>query len=371
MVTKKKQVRVAFYPWNVEGTFPVGTPLLECARQLGIAIPLYCGGIGICGKCRIRILKGHMAPTAADQEWLSDAEIKTGYRLACRCTIQDECTVDVEQTAVEDKSEILTHGLRQTIEPAPAVHKRFLQLQPHQLKDNTTDLEALRKAIGVRAADTAVPLSLLQGLPELLRQNQFSGTAVLRDDLLLDFENGDTRQHCYGIAVDLGTTTVVAKLFHLDSGRLLATSSRLNSQRTFGEDVISRIGYANQTPGGLAMLQDTILADLNDMILDLSKQQGIDSSHIYQMVIAGNTVMQHLLLGVSPRHLAEMPYVPVFKSAFNCTAAELHLTIHPLASVSIFPAIGRFVGGDTAAMVLTLAERRQQTFLAVDIGTNG
>ncbi|HPG84313.1 MAG TPA: ASKHA domain-containing protein, partial [bacterium] len=169
--------------------------------------------------------------------------------------------------------------------------------------------------------------------------------------------------------VDLGTTTVVAKLIDLRTGRLLATESGLNRQRRHGEDVIARVGHANAH--GVSILQREIVEQLNGMIGALAAQGGILREDIYEMVLAGNTVMEHLLLGVPPRHLAEMPYVPAVRNFAPVAAAEIGLALHPEARVVLFPVLGKFVGGDTAAVLLTLAGRLDGTWLAVDIGTNG
>jgi uncharacterized 2Fe-2S/4Fe-4S cluster protein (DUF4445 family) len=171
--------------------------------------------------------------------------------------------------------------------------------------------------------------------------------------------------------VDLGTTTVVAKLLDLDSGSVLQVVSRLNRQRNFGEDVISRISYADSHSDGLKRMHQVIVTQLNEMIDILADRASVDRTDIYDMTVAGNTVMEHLLLAVSPKYLAELPYVPVFDRIPTLRAADLDIDIHPRARIFVFPIIGRYVGGDTSAVLLALSDRLDQTWLAVDIGTNG
>ncbi len=367
----QEKIHITWYPSGVSVTAAKGSNLLECVRQAGLGLNAYCGGIGLCGKCRVRIRRGKALPSPADRQWLTETEIKEGFRLACKAVIEDDCEIEIPQTFTEGKSEILVHGLRQLLTPQPAVRKQYVQLQPPQLAENSADLESLLKALGLKIDDIQVPLSLLQRLPQQLREEAFSGTAVFFEHCLLDFERGDTQQLSYGLAVDLGTTTIVAKLFHLFTGRNLAVEARLNTQRSFGEDVITRIGYADQHRQGLEKLQMAAITDLNEMIASLCDRADIAKDQIYHLVVAGNTVMQHFLLGVSPRYLAQMPYVPVFRAPLRFSAEALKLNIHPSGIVEVLPAIGRFVGGDTTAVLLTLADKLQGTWLAIDIGTNG
>jgi len=358
-------ITLTFLPAGRRTTVPAGTSILDAAQALGLDITSLCGGAGLCGQCRILLRRGTLPVTHNDLENLTPEELKEGYRLSCSALPAQDCTVEIPSAAAETAGAILSAGAAPEVALDPAVHAIPVVLDPPALESGPSDLEVLLAAL---PAGTQPPsLRLLQVLPGLLRQAGWRGEAILTSGRLIDF-HPEPRPLC-GIAVDLGTTTVVAKLIDLRTGRLLATESGLNRQRRHGEDVIARVGHANAH--GVSILQREIVEQLNEMIGALAAQGGILREDIYEMVLAGNTVMEHLLLGVPPRHLAEMPYVPAVRNFAPVAAAEIGLALHPEARVVLFPVLGKFVGGDTAAVLLTLAGRLDGTWLAVDIGTNG
>jgi len=346
---------------NIE--VPASANLLTVVRQSGIDLPAICGGAGLCGKCMVRFLSGAPDPTTDDLERIEQNEIDRGCRLACRALITRDAEIELMPVSPPAAADILIDGHRPAIQPDPWVRKHLIESEPHEISTSSSDLQKI--FAGSQPAWLALPA--LQRLPELLREGNFRGTVTLLDGEFIDFETGDQRDACYGLAVDLGTTTVALKLIHLPTGRIVASRAALNLQSRYGGDVISRIQHANENPEGLSALQNTIISQINGMIGSLVVNRG----HIYEMVVAGNAVMQHLLLAVPPRFLGEMPYIPAFTSSQRLKATELGIDIHPQGRVYVMPAIGRFVGGDTSAVLLTLAERLQETWLAVDIGTNG
>ena len=358
-------ITLTFLPAGRRTTVPAGTSILDAAQALGLAITSLCGGAGLCGQCRILLRRGTLPVTHNDLENLTPEELKEGYRLSCSALPAQDCTVEIPSAAAETAGAILSAGAAPEVALDQAVQAIPVVLNPPALESGPSDLEVLLAAL---PAGTQPPsLRLLQAVPGLLRQAGWRGEAILTSGRLIDF-HPEPRPLC-GIAVDLGTTTVVAKLIDLRTGRLLATESGLNRQRRHGEDVIARVGHANAH--GVSILQREIVEQLNEMIGALAAQGGILREDIYEMVLAGNTVMEHLLLGVPPRHLAEMPYVPAVRNFAPVAAAEIGLALHPEARVVLFPVLGKFVGGDTAAVLLTLAGRLHGTWLAVDIGTNG
>ncbi len=363
--------KVQFSPQMKSGTFHSGQSFLDAAQQLGIPVPALCGGSGLCGKCKIEIIKGHVPPNETDYEWLHVEEIERGVRLACTHFITEDCTVQALGEEVEAATNILTAGKSHVVELNPFVHKKLIKIQEPTLAENPSDLELLLDAAGLDSEQVKVPRSFLLHLPQKMREANFNGTITFDDNHIIDFEAGDTTDSLFGVAVDLGTTTVVCKLVNLNSGEVLTTSSAMNAQRFYGEDVISRISYTIEHEGGLAVLQKVIIDQLNAMLSEIVKYVEIDANSIYEMVVAGNSVMEHLLLGVSPHYLAELPYVPVFKKSFSIRASEIGININGEGNVYTFPIIGRYVGGDTSSLLLTLAEDLNKTWLAVDIGTNG
>ncbi len=215
-------------------------------------------------------------------------------------------------------------------------------------------------------------LEMLRILPLRLRETGFCGTAVLVGDELVDFEPGDTCRRCYGVAVDLGTTTLAASLVDLAEGDELAVAAELNPQTRLGDDVLSRITHAAETAGGLSELQETVVGALNELFVRLADQGGVRREEIYHVTISGNTTMQQLCCGLDPRWLGRVPFVPVLGGGLQLAAAELGLDIHPRGKVYFMPVIGGFVGGDTTAGILatSLAELPGPAML-IDIGTNG
>lgn len=226
----------------------------------------------------------------------------------------------------------------------------------------------LKAAIG----DIAIPFHWLLELPGFLRGHNWQGTAVVAGDRLIGLEVGDTSCDAYGVALDLGTTTVVGALFDLVTGEEEAVSSTLNPQVGFGDDVISRIARVRENPTGLRELQQAALTAVNSVIHDLGMHAGVDTRYIYEVVIAGNSTMQQLLCGLDPSALGEMPFVQTFDEGLTIPARELGLAVNSGAEVFLFPQIGGFVGGDTVASMLAVGlEATEEPTLLVDIGTNG
>ncbi len=213
---------------------------------------------------------------------------------------------------------------------------------------------------------------LVRQLPDRLRQCGFRGTAVLADDRLLDFEPGDTADQLYGAAVDIGTTTLAAALIHLPTGRQLAVQADLNPQTAFGDDVISRISYAQQSTAHLEELRSAVVSAINRLIGQLADQAGIRREQIYYISLVGNTTMQHLACGITPQYLGQVPFTPAAGGSLVGPAAGLGLDIHPAGLVYVAPVIGGYVGGDiVAGMVAVGLAQQDRPTLFLDIGTNG
>ena len=359
---------VRFTRWEREGQFSTHETLLDAAQALGVTLPAICGGSGTCGKCRVKILSGAPPPTSADRERLSADELDAGIRLACCTVIEADMVVQGPEPELS-LAPVLTRGTRPAIELQPDVRKKFIQLSPPGLEDNAFDYEDLLEGAGIEARSVETPIDLLTRLPGRLRAANYQGTVVTCGGHLLDFEAGDTTERCFGFAVDLGTTTVVAKLVDLRDGRVRGTAADINPQRDYGEDVISRLSYARTH--GIAPLQKAAIGILNHLFERALKNAGQSPESVYQIVVAGNTVMQHLLAGLEPRYLAESPYVPVTRGPMRLAARDLDFNVHPDARVYVFPTLGRYVGGDTAAVLLALRSQIDRSWLALDIGTNG
>ncbi len=366
---KRRQLQVTFLPTQRSVYVLVGTKILEAAARAGLTIETPCGGAGTCGKCRVRILDGAPEPTEVEKNIYTPGEIRHGWRLACQAQVQRQTRVHVpENSLFADYHRIFQQAQASVGEVRPAVRKVYVDLPAPTLDDSTPDLLRLQRQVGPVKAD----ITMLRKLPRMLRKNGFKGTAVLADDHLIEFESGDTRQSCYGLAFDVGTTTLVGSLLNLCSGEEVAVASRMNPQASFGSDVMSRIQYASGGDRAEGELRDAVVGALSEMTCEMCSVAGIECSHIYEAAIAGNTTMEHLLCGIQVDPLGKVPFVPAYGRGLMVPAGELSLAINPRATAYLFPIIGGFVGGDAVAGILaTDMTAHDEPVLLVDIGTNG
>jgi uncharacterized 2Fe-2S/4Fe-4S cluster protein (DUF4445 family) len=346
------------------------TSILEAAAGVGLVIDTPCGGAGTCGKCRIRIISGADDPTEADRRAFSEDELRDGWRLACQNAVRRDMVIHVSSSSLFGGSHQI---VRESTVGSPAalrtaIRKVYLKLTPPTLEDGAPDLLRVEEKTGRFATD----LAMLREMPRRLRAQDFTGTAVLSDHRLIDFEEGDTTGRCFGVAFDIGTTTLVASLVNLCSGQELAVVSRVNPQVSFGDDVLSRIQHAGSCRRSLEELRHAVINEAARMIETLCHEAWVSSQHVYQTAFAGNTTMQHLLCGIDPSPLGEIPFVPAYARGLLLSAKEMEIPINPCGTAYIFPVIGGFVGGDTVAgMLATQIDALDDPVLMVDIGTNG
>jgi uncharacterized 2Fe-2S/4Fe-4S cluster protein (DUF4445 family) len=364
------QIRVTFQPHGRSVSVLRGTTILEAAARAGLVIETPCGGAGTCGKCRIRVMQGCGAATASDERVFSSEELRDGWRLACRTVIACETVVIVPMASLfgGEHQILATSDSGTTLEILPDIRKIHVALAPPTLTDDAPDLLRLEHAIGPFKAS----LSLIRHVSATLRANGFAGTAVLANHHLIDFEAGDTRERCFGVAFDIGTTTLVGTLLNLCTGDKLGVVSRMNPQVSFGDDVLSRIHHAASCGNCLDEMRLALTNEVSGMIDALCANAAISRENIYAAVLAGNTTMEHILCGLNPAQMGETPFVPMHARGLLVPASELGIPIHHGAQAYVFPIIGGFVGGDTVAgMLATRIDRHEGTALLVDIGTNG
>ena len=370
---REAEISVKFEPQGNSVYVLPGTRLIEAAGQAGITFNTPCGGQGTCRKCRVQIVEGACPPQPSETKAFSDQETEAGWRLACQACVCAPATVDVPETSLLTSTFQILGGTATTSIPtldvsSVAVRKRYIVLDPPSREDETPDADRVQRALGPCSID----LALLRELPGKLRRASFRGTAVLADHTLVDFEEGNTEAFRYAAAIDIGTTTLAAVLIDLVTGHQCASVSRMNPQTSFGDDVIARILFVREKADGLHKLHDVLLSEINDMLRELAETQGVSTTYIYELSLAGNTTMQHLVEGVDPSALGEVPFTPATGNGLMLKAGEFGANIHPRGCVYVFPVIGGFVGGDTVAGLLAthLAEVQRPTVL-VDIGTNG
>jgi uncharacterized 2Fe-2S/4Fe-4S cluster protein (DUF4445 family) len=353
-----------------------GTTILKAAHGAGVDVTATCGGRGRCTSCRVKFVGGLVPPpTINDQLQLGESLVREGYRLACQCVLQHAASVQIAPALDEQSFQILG-AERLPDAPAPVaiaagVDKELVHVElPKDEHRQTPDLEALLAATGGAPEDVA--LGVLKTLPAALRDRQGEVTVTRFEGRILAVEPGDTALHKYGLAIDIGTTSVVTTLMELASGEQMASVASLNPQAVFGADLMSRIAFAQFDAANLRKLQTRIIGLLNQHIEEVTRESGVLAKWIYKVVVVGNTCMHHLLLGIDPSHVGLAPYAPVMRHAITVPAHELFLKLNPEARVCLLPLVAGFVGADAVAVALAtrIADTTERR-IAVDIGTNG
>ncbi len=378
---------VLFTPEQVEVQVEPGTTILAAAAKAGVFINSLCGGDGVCGKCRVIIGLGEAQGGTTNH--LTRKEIQQGYILACEGQVMSDLVVEVpaesqlrsavktEEHPAEQFSETF---LMRRYTPAlnPLVRKAYLEIPPPSLENNLADLErleyALSKALGTR--EFQMGLKITQRLPELLRGADWkvTATSAYRGSLseITEVEPGDTSRCNLAAAVDVGTTTVMAQLIDLTTGRAMGVASRYNSQIRCGGDVIRRIIFASGEKEGLRTLQQAVVGDINSLIQELQQKFRLGCADITMVTAAGNTTMLHFLLGILPNYIRKEPYIGAVYCPPAFRAAEAGIKINARGLVYSLPCVSSFVGADITAGILAVEmHKAEELTMFVDIGTNG
>lgn len=363
--------RIKFIPSGKELDLDAGTNLLEAADQAGLYVEGDCAGKGTCGKCRVKIIEGDLEePTDAELKHLSEGELKQGWALACQREIKGDCVVEIPLQKDSHSRKTSLKGGVEKYESEPVVEKIAVELTRPKVGDQIADLERLAKTLD--RPDLVVKPRELAHLPTLLRKNKFQITAALSGNRVLALEAGDTTNDLYGVAFDIGTTTIVGSMLNLNNAEVVAVSAATNPQNIYGADVISRINHVTAVKNGLKQLQDRVIGAINEIILNLVRQTGVAPERIYEVVAVGNTTMSHLFMGVDPTYLAPAPFIPVYSRALDVEAAALKIKINPAARVIFLPNIAGYVGSDTVGAILAAdLDLPGDNCAIVDIGTNG
>jgi len=377
-------LKIAFLPDKKNITVNKGITALEALERAGINIDTPCGGKGICGKCKILINKGITTATPIEEELLSEEEIKKGFRLACQAKLFKDSIIEVPSEIRLDFKRVFSSNLKGDIHRTKNnfslesnLKKVSLDLEKPSLDDQKSDWERIKDGLSLKKIENIsnlkISLQILKKIPILIRKADFKITVTICNDEIIDLESDNTAKKSYGIAFDIGTTTVVGYLIDLGSGEELSAVAKTNPQVIHGDDVISRIGFAQQPKGGLEKLQKEIVITLNEIIRETTQKAEIDKSNIYETVIVGNTCMHHLFLGLNPINLAPSPYIPVIKESLSLKVKDIPgLSLNPTANIYMLPNISAFVGADILAGILSTSMwREDKAVLLVDLGTNG
>lgn len=375
--------QITFLPQSLTTHAPEGTTVFNAANWAGLAIDSTCGGRGTCGKCKVRMIQGAGVVTDADRRYLSDNELAEGWRLSCRAAVHSECVVQVPRLMTSPKAALLGYGRHVAL--APNVSKVYLQLAEPSLDDQQPDLARVLAALDEAGFQARADPAVWRALPQVLRSSDFKITAVICGDELIAVEPGNTTASLYGLALDIGTTTVVGAIVDLNTGTVAAVQSALNGQAPFGADVISRASYAMGEPDGVATLQTRIVETINTLVEELLARCGVARENVYEAVAVGNATMLHLLLGINPEAIAVAPFIPTIEQAVTLPAAAVTpgVRLHPQARLSTLPHLGAYVGADIVSGILATGIAREQRRgnaapegddkwrLYIDVGTNG
>jgi uncharacterized 2Fe-2S/4Fe-4S cluster protein (DUF4445 family) len=380
-------VQVTFWPEGERVRVPLETTLLDAAQIAGVDLASSCGGDGLCGKCRVIVRQGNV--TAQPTSLLNREEIRQGYVLACQTKVAGDVEVEVPPESRAEAAQILIdvdaqrfralYPVAGAIEahPAPLTRKLYLKLPRPSLDDSLSDQSRLFREIRRRhpAPIMQLGLKVLRSLPKLLREADWRVTVTLgwRGGTLevLQVEPGDASGRNLGVAVDVGTSTVVAHLLDLDTTERIDAEAVYNSQRAWGDEVTRRIIHAG-TPGGLDELQNAVVSDINGLISAMVQRNNVALSKITAVMCAGNTTMTHLLLGLDPSAIRKTPYIPASAATPPIRAVEVGIQVNPRGLLYTIPSIGGWVGGDVTAGIHAVGLRRsKEVQMLIDIGTNG
>ncbi len=390
-----KSYKIKFLPDENTCEVEEGATLMEAAEKAGVYINNLCGGKGVCGRCRVKVTNGQIRADKHSISLLSREEITEGYVLACQTKVDSDMEVLIPPESRLEEAQILLERIpvdysepekialhKLTDDPMtlyePLTRKIYLELVEPSLEDNVSDMDRIIRELRKRTEyrNFEISLSCLQGLALKLRKNLWKATATIakHGDIwkILQIEPGDTTEQNYGLAVDVGTTTVVAQLVDLKSGNVLGVTGSYNMQSRFGEDVISRMIYACGREDGLDPLHQAVVKNINQLIKTLTEPKGIDPREITCMVAAGNTTMSHLLLSLIPCSIRLDPYVPTVNAYPQIRAREIGIDIHPEGIIEVVPGVASYVGGDIVAGIIAcgIADRPEIRVL-IDVGTNG
>jgi uncharacterized 2Fe-2S/4Fe-4S cluster protein (DUF4445 family) len=384
---KNQKYTVVFQPSGVRGQVENGDTILDAARRLGAGVESICGGKGVCGKCKIRVEEGYfpkyrirseIASTKtkekANEKFLSPTQIRQGYRLACRTIIHGDIVVFVPEESRKGQQVVRKEATTREIKLKPAVKKYYVELKPATLHDPLGDFERLKDELGkkYKLKELTIDYPALVSLQNTVRENDWKVTvSIWENSEIIDIEAGKINKG-YGLAVDIGTTTVAGYLCDLTTGKVLATAAMMNPQVAYGEDVMSRISYAVKGKGGLKQLHQSIIKGLNQIAAQAAAKAGIKRSEIIDMAVVGNTCMHHLFLNLDPRHLGKTPFPPAIHHSVDVKARDLELRIGAGAYVHVLPNEAGFVGADNVGVLIAEEPYNQdEMLLIIDIGTNG
>ena len=377
---------VVFTPSGRRGRFPLGTPVLGAARKLGVDIDSICGGNGLCGRCQVRVSEGqfakhgivsaadHVSPASSvEARFAARRGIEEGRRLSCQALLQGDVVIDVPPDSQVHKQIVRKRAEVRAISIDPILRLHYVEVSEPDMHNPAGDLRRLMEALEAQWGLGAVraDLSVLQSLQSTLRAGDWKVTAAVREGAEIVGLHAGFRDRAYGLAIDVGSTTLAVHLTDLSTGEVVAAVGGMNPQIRFGEDLMSRVSYLMMNPGGDAEMTVAVREALDRLAGEAAAVAEVERTDIYEVTLVGNPIMHHLLLGIDPSELGGAPFALATDMAMTLRASELGLDLHPGARAYVLPCIAGHVGADTAAVLLSEAPHRSDDLtLIIDVGTN-
>jgi uncharacterized 2Fe-2S/4Fe-4S cluster protein (DUF4445 family) len=377
---------VVFTPSGRRGRVEEGTTVLDAARRLGVDLDSVCGGRGICGRCQVEVAEGEHAKhgivssaagltpeNEVERAYAADRGLAQGRRLGCTAAVVADVVVDVPPESQVYRQVVRKEADAHPIEVDPVVRLHYVEVAEPDLATPASDLQRLRRALGLEwgLEDLAIDQSVLDNLQDTLRAGAWRVTVAVHDGDTITGVWPGLHDRLYGIAFDVGSTTVAGHLCDLASGEVLASAGAMNPQIRFGEDLMSRVSYVMLHPGSQAELTKAVRGCLAKLTAELAREAGIERREILEVTLVGNPVMHHLLLGLDPTELGGAPFALAVDEALRLRAAELGLPVHTGARAYVLPCIAGHVGADTAGVILSEGPHLgEEVNLVVDVGTN-
>ena len=385
-MTDTRDPLVVFSPSGKRGRFPVGTTVLQAARKLGVDLDSVCGGRAICGRCQVTVTEGELSKHgirssasslsergAAEDKYAARRNLAPGRRLSCQATVCGDVAIDVPATSQVHRQLVRKPHEAHDIEVNPVTHPYYVEVAQPDMHDPSGDLERLRGALSRDWELTGLSIAhpALRSLQTALRAEGWKVTVAVREDREIVAVWPGFRGRLFGIAIDIGSTTIAAHLCDLASGEVMTSAGRMNPQIRFGEDLMSRVSYVMMNPGGDAELTAVVREAINELIAEVADDAGIDPTDIVELTLVGNPIMMHLVQGLNPVELGVAPFALATDSSVTVPARELGLRINAGGYVYALPCIAGHVGADTAGVLLAEAPYdRNEISLIVDVGTN-
>ncbi len=378
---------VVFTPSGKRGRFALGTPILQCARSLGVDIDSVCGGRAICGRCQVQVGEGRFAKfgidsTSAHLETFTTTEerygakkgLVSGRRLSCQARLLDDVVIDVPPESQVHKQVVRKRAEARAIRLDPIVSLYYVEVEEPDMHKARGDLQRVQEALAKQwgLEKLTIDFGVLQTLQAKLREGKWKITVIVHDDARIIGTRPGLCETVYGIAYDIGSTTVAAHLCDLMTGEVVASSGIMNPQIRFGEDLMSRVSYIMMNPGGEAELTESVRSAIDRLALELAREAGIAPSDVFELVFVGNPVMHHLFLGINPIELGGAPFALATDGAYELWAHEMAIkNVNSDARAYVLPCIAGHVGADMAGVVLSEGPHLQdEVMLVVDVGTN-